>query len=373
MKKNTILILVGIGILVLIGVIGIVKEILEENVNVNVDSAEGENITIQNQSVSLLCESDSDCTIINSEVNYQSCWPGACEQVDYSFDRYVAVNKVSFEKYKESELKFRPSNEKCGLGPECPVSFINENFDAKCVGGKCQKVPQNILQNPGQEALSNTASSPPPEKPFPVLKNLGINIESWNKQTNLAGDLIFSKKLLFDDGRVSNDKVFIDFGHKEKYRSDDIGSIEYWFFVPLKTKVRAPVDGKVQVVFFNHTQDWGVNFMQEESSWIVSFEHVVNVAVKDNDMVKAGDFIGEAAPRRTFNNEIAMVEFVVWESGKQIVKHCPFLFLEDNLKPLYEEKLKKVANEWEEFIGKDVYQQEKWIAPGCLVEKIVEK
>lgn len=226
----------------------------------------------------------------------------------------------------------------------------------------------NVSQN-----LQPETENAPVEKPFPVLKNLGVNIDAWNKQTNLAGDLIFSKKLLFDDGRVSNDKVFIDFGHKEKYRPNDIGSIEYWFFVPLKTKVRAPVDGKVQVVFFNYTQDWGVNFMQEGSSWIVSFEHVVNVVVKDNDMVKAGDFIGEAAPRRTFNNEIAMVEFVVWESGQQIVKHCPYFFLDDSLKSSYKVKLEKVASDWEEFIGKDVYQQEKWVAPGCLTEKIVER
>ncbi len=96
------------------------------------------------------------------------------------------------------------------------------------------------------------------EKPFPVLKNLGVNIDAWNRQTNLAGDLIFLKKLLFDDGRVANDKVFLDFGSKDKYRMNDLGAIEYWFFVPLKTKVRAPVDGRVQMVFFNHTRDWGI-------------------------------------------------------------------------------------------------------------------
>lgn len=259
------------------------------------------------------------------------------------------------------------------LGIEDQREVIVQDGDAENNGDEAGEDSLDVQQNPLQDALSNTTSSIIPEKPFPVLKNLGVNIDAWNKQTNLAGDLIFTKKLLFDDERVSNDKVFIDFGHKEKYRSNDIGSIEYWFFVPLKTKVRAPVDGKVQVVFFDHTQDWGVNFVQEGSSWIVSFEHVVNVAVKDGNIAKAGDIIGEAAPRRTFNNEIAMVELAVWTGGKEIVKHCPFLFLKDDLKPVYEEKLKKVANEWEEFIGKDVYQQEKWAAPGCLVESIVER
>ncbi len=206
----------------------------------------------------------------------------------------------------------------------------------------------------------------------PVLKNFGVNIEPWNKQTNLAGDLLFTKKLLFDDGKVSNDKVFIDFGHVDKYRSE-IPTIEYWFFVPLKTKVQAPVDGIVQVVFFNHTQDWGINIMQEGSEWITSFEHVVNLIVKEGDFVKAGDIVGEAAPRGTFNNEIAMVELAVWNPGKGIIKYCPSLFLEDNLKFVYEEKLKKVASDWEEFIGKNVYDEEKWVAPGCLLVNITER
>ena len=219
----------------------------------------------------------------------------------------------------------------------------------------------------------NDVESVPVQNTRPVLSSLGVNIDYYNSQTKMAGDLIFTKDLLFDDGHISNDKVLLDFGSKDKYRINDIGSIEYWYYVPLKTKVRAPVDGKVQVVFFDHTQDWGVNFMQEGSSWIVSFEHIVNVVVKDGDIAKAGDIVGEAAPRNTYNKEIAMVELAVWKSGQQIIKYCPFNFLDRSLRPTFKDKIERVANEWEEFIGKDVYQQDKWVAPGCLVDSIVEK
>ncbi|HLD57177.1 MAG TPA: M23 family metallopeptidase [archaeon] len=208
----------------------------------------------------------------------------------------------------------------------------------------------------------------------PVLKNLGVNIDSWNRQTNLAGDLLFTKNLLFDDGHISNDKVFLDFGSKDKYRPNDIGSIEYWFYVPLGTKLQAPSDGFVQVVFFNHTQDWGINIKSKNSNnWIVSFEHVVNLKVKDGDFVKAGDIVAEASPRTTFNNEIAMTELAVWVGGSQgVVKYCPFQFLDESMKQTYGNKINQLAKDWEEFIEKDVYQQEKWSLPGCLVDKIVE-
>lgn len=207
----------------------------------------------------------------------------------------------------------------------------------------------------------------------PILKNLGVSIEPYDSRTGLAGDVIFSKKLLFDDGRVSNDRAFVDFGYKDKYRSNDIGSIEYWFYVPLGTRVVAPVNGVVQVVFFNHTQDWGINIVSYEgSSWIVSFEHVVKVNVKNGDIIHAGDVVAEAAPRGTFNNEIAMTELAVWHAGAHIIKYCPYEFLDTSLQPLYKNKITTLAEDWETFIGKEVYQQEKWVSPGCSVYSIQE-
>ncbi len=266
-----------------------------------------------------------------------------------------------------------------GLGSLCSgesgCQAFCQNNKGQCTD-YCNKNPGNPLcQKPfGFGGMPKQTQEPvKPTNSPPVLKNLGVNIDSWNKQTNLAGDLIFTKKLLFDDGRVFNDKVFLDFGHKDKYRPNDIGSIEYWFYVPLGTKLMAPTDGFVQVAFFNHTQDWGINIKSKDSNWIVSFEHVVNLKVKDGDIVKAGDIVADAAPRTTFNNEIAMTELAVWEGGNRgVVKYCPFNFLEESLKSIYQQKLNQLVKDWEEFIGKDVYQEEKWVAPGCLVYKIDE-
>jgi uncharacterized protein YbdZ (MbtH family) len=100
-------------------------------------------IFIQNKEVSISCNSDEDCILVNKEINYRSCWPGSCEIVDYSLEKYVAVNKNSFEEFRKSEAKFRPSAKECGPAPLCPVFFkkINRIFKAKCVDHICKKTP----------------------------------------------------------------------------------------------------------------------------------------------------------------------------------------------------------------------------------------
>lgn len=215
----------------------------------------------------------------------------------------------------------------------------------------------------------------------PVLKNLGINIQPWDRQTNRAGDLVFLKNLLFNDGFINNEKVFLGFGEFDHIINNPDKSVEYWWFLSPGTKVRAAVDGVVGIGFIEHTKDWGVSIAKGwttygapiGSKWIVSFEHLVNLEVKDGDIVKAGDILGESSPRKFSGEDLGFVELAVWTGGNHIYKYCPFEFLDESLKPIYEEKINQLAKDWEEFIGKDVYKQEDWVAPGCLLHNITER
>ena len=216
----------------------------------------------------------------------------------------------------------------------------------------------------------------------PVLKNLAINMGPWNRQTNLAGDLVFSKKLLFNDGFINNEKAFLEFGEFDHMINNPDRSVEYWWFLSPGTKVRAPADGVVSVGFFEHTKDWGVGIAKGGwtsygapigSKWIIGHEHLVNLEVKDGDIVKAGDILGEAAPRTFPGEDFGFTELSVWTGGATILKYCPFEFLDESLKPVYEGKINQLAKDWEEFIGKDVYKQEDWVAPGCLLHNITER
>ena len=297
-------------------------------------------------------------------------------------------NKLIRENIKEIPIESEEKQKNIGLGNLCSNEDECNSF---CLNNRgrceqyckintenelCKKIftvqNQQTSENENKDEIKvEEKQEQMKEDKLPVLKNIGFNIEPWNKETNLAGDLIFAKKLIFNDGHISNDKVFVEFGHTDSSRPGQPW-VEYWFFVPLGTKVKAPVDGTAHIGFFNHTQDWGINIGQG-SGWTVSFEHVVNVVVKDGAKVKAGDIIAEAAPRNTYNYEIAMTELAVWQGGRNVIKHCPFSFLEESLKPKYEEKINRLTKDWEEFIGKDVYQQEKWVAPGCLLPGIIEK
>ena len=247
------------------------------------------------------------------------------------------------------------------------VMLITQNRESVEISDQIETLAAPKIESSRAVSQKNTAA----KDLLPILKNLGINIDTWNKQTNLAGDLMFDNGVIYDDGNVAGNKVFLDFGMKDKYRVNDVGAIEYWFYVPIGTKVRSPIDGTVQVVFFEHTKDWGVNMIPKESKWIVSFEHLVNLKVKEGDIVRAGDIVGEAAPR--IGNRIAMVELAVWTGGGSIIKYCPFNFLDESLKLVYREKINQLAIDWEVFTGQDVYRQEAWIAPGCLVDRVIER
>src|SRR3989338_7248834 len=202
----------------------------------------------------------------------------------------------------------------------------------------------------------------------PVLKNLGIKIESWDKSTNRAGDFLFENK------NYADNKIFTEFAHKIVNDMGEKLLPEIGFNVPVGTKVVSPIDGVItDVKFYEPSQDYLVYIKTEESSpWIVGFEHIYNVRMKSGERGSAGQELAEVSPsygRTEFGN----VEINVWTGGQSILKYCPFEFLEESLKPLDEEKINRLASDWEEFVGEDIYNQNEWVAPGCLLHNLTER
>ncbi|MEW6295310.1 MAG: hypothetical protein AB1467_03360 [Candidatus Diapherotrites archaeon] len=89
--------------------------------------------------LSIQCSTDNDCLLIDRDVNFKACWPVACLEVDYSLDKWIAVNKNSFETFKLQQAGFRPSD--CGPDPGCPIKLINDNYEARCIDKICKKLP----------------------------------------------------------------------------------------------------------------------------------------------------------------------------------------------------------------------------------------
>ena len=105
------------------------------------------------------------------------------------------------------------------------------------------------------------------EEMIPVLKNLGIILDTPNTQTKRAGDLLFDKKVVWEDGGQYSDKAFGEFGEMGK-RKDIINlpGVEYNYAVPIGTKVYAAGDGIAHIFYIEHTEDWGVNIQPEKNS-----------------------------------------------------------------------------------------------------------
>lgn len=113
---------------------------------VNKEKDEGDNkfIEVNGKKISISCNSDSDCRLINKNLGFRCCWSGACGSVDYSLDKYISVNVKSFLELRDKNC---PSEETCGPAPGCPTQIINNNFAAKCVNNICQKIPKENTGN----------------------------------------------------------------------------------------------------------------------------------------------------------------------------------------------------------------------------------
>lgn len=255
--------------------------------------------------------------------------------------------------------------------PEQPVERINTSLEIQEAVSNTtndeinvERDEPNITSNEVNDS-GQTETSP---EMRPVLKNLGVKIEPWDKTTKRAGDFLFERKNYVDN------KIFTEFAHRIVNDMGEKLLPEIGFNVPVGTKVVSPIDGVItEVKLYGPSQDYILFIKTDESSpWIVGFEHVYHVRIKAGDTVVAGQELAEVSPsygRTEFGN----VEINVWTGGQQIVKYCPFEFLEESLKTRYEEKINRLASDWEEFVGENVYQQEKWVAPGCLLHNMTER
>ncbi|MEK6902904.1 MAG: hypothetical protein AABX02_04950, partial [archaeon] len=111
------------------------------------------------------------------------------------------------------------------------------------------------------------------------------------------------------------------------------------------------------------------------SYWMVSFEHLHDVTVEVGDLVEVGQVLGTPSQVGYEGTGFGFTELAVWTGGATVAdieKVCPFSTLEEGLKPDYAQKINQFATDWESYIGTDVYAQNEWVLPGCLLEQMKE-
>lgn len=229
------------------------------------------------------------------------------------------------------------------------------------------ETPQETVTTPGViPVVPSTLPVDPNAKP--VLYNLGVHFGPWNKQTNSAGDFRF-RKGLFDE------KIFLESGAYVVGSNGPKRIPELTFHLPEKTKIFSPVNGIVTSIQKLYSNDYAVNIQTSPSSnWLVTFEHLENISIAEGQSVEVGMIIGDAS---TFGgvDGMAFTELVVWKGGateNDIIKLCPVPLLDSSVRAELESQIIQLAKDWETYLGKNVYAEEEWPAPGCVREQMTE-
>ena len=139
-------------------------------------------------------------------------------------------------------------------------------------------------------------------------------------------------------------------------------------FASLKTgtKLVAAIDGVIGFIKEQpDTKDSEV-FLQPKdgSAWTIGYDHVVNVAVKKGDSVKAGAVLGEPAMQ---NNGLTRFEIQINKDEGGITTHyCPSTLLAASVKDNLLAALGTMQDNWEKTTGLELYDLTAQNPAGCL-------
>lgn len=206
------------------------------------------------------------------------------------------------------------------------------------------------------------------------IKHIGFNFDYYNPQTNMAGDIKFTKFVWPEGsfGAIFSEYDRLDVVNTAKGAAGG-SNPQPTFLLPLGTKVHALIDGEVVKVPKLYSGDYSVHMQGEGSNLVFETEHVINVKVKVGDKVKAGDVIAEVSD---YNGDrldgMGLVELGVLITGKTPGHACTFDYLDDSIKTETLKKIRALEDSWEAYRGEpNAYQQDKEVIPGCLSRKII--
>ncbi|XOU94570.1 MAG: hypothetical protein ACNFW9_00725 [Candidatus Kerfeldbacteria bacterium] len=102
---------------------------------------DGVNATwIFNGPVSRSCEGDSDCKFVDNTINYSGCCRNNSFCPDYSDQKYVAVNKVTFNEFRSQLMVENDCDTAlCPVVDILPCPEVEPFYEVKCLSNLCVK------------------------------------------------------------------------------------------------------------------------------------------------------------------------------------------------------------------------------------------
>jgi hypothetical protein len=197
-----------------------------------------------------------------------------------------------------------------------------------------------------------------------LIKHIGIDLAPYDPETKTVGDMVFTEEMLGE-----YDMPYFDYGFQVEASSAAPArkNPQPTFIVPLGTKVHSLVDGVVVSIPKLYSDDYSVHVgATKDSSTVVETEHIINVTVKVGDTVKAGDVLGEVSDYDAHNYAgMGLYEIGILIGGNPPSHICPFLYLDDSIKDNVNESLRSLYKAWNEYRGKEVYDENIEV-PGCI-------
>ncbi|MDP3725444.1 MAG: peptidoglycan DD-metalloendopeptidase family protein [Nanoarchaeota archaeon] len=261
---------------------------------------------------------------------------------------------------------------------EAPTRSLETQAVGNSVTSPIEPIPSPVQpiqppkSQPQPEPKPKSAPPASPQKTIieedkpPVLKNLGVNFEPWDKNTNRAGAFIFLP---------SEKKVFLEYGvevESSEGGTKILPTFEYR--IAADADVFAAIDGVItKIVYQPQTQDYEILIQPKiHSQWTVGHDHVSNIKVFEGDSVRAGDILGKAG---TLGGAFGRTEIMIWgpSSANRPLTYCPFKLFAPELLLEYQQKVSQHMKDWEEFKGNaNLYNEEKHLYPGCVYETLLD-
>lgn len=227
--------------------------------------------------------------------------------------------------------------------------------------------------SPRQGETSTTKQASFKKDEPPVLKSLGFNLDYYNSVTNRAGDFHFTPALARTLSGDPNYQKFIwsDYGIQDTRSPNDPTkrNVQPTFYLPLGTKVLAPIDGEVVTVKTLYSNDYTIWFAAtKDSTWSYEMEHVINPIVKVGDKVIAGQVVAEVSTHNSeYNIGFGIVEIGLFHPVNNEPTHwCPFAHWDVSIKEEMGKKITALYAAWENYMDdQSIYNDASYPVPGC--------
>ena len=105
-----------------------------------------------------------------------------------------------------------------------------------------------------------------------------------------------------------------------------------------------------------------------DPSFLVIYDHLVNLQIEVGDTVQPGDPLGNPRP---FTSQIGGMELMINNETTRL-SYCPFCFFNEEKLEEYQNKILRLMKDWETFKGDTtIYDESSHFRPGCIIESML--